>query len=250
MEDAIKYGQENFSLPHDVVKLPTGGIFYKSKKKSVKVGYLTAADENIIMAGNSIKDGVILSLLRNKIYEPELRPEELLDGDLQAILIFLRNTAFGPEYTFNLIDPGTDKEFSHTILLDELNFKKTKVQPNEEGYFETTLPKSGHNVKLKPISFGESEEIERTLQSYYAGRVLPRQTHKLGRMIIEINGNTDKGFIQQTIESLPIADSKYIRNFMNENEPGLDLTRTIIAPSGREVSLQVSFGVDFFRPFF
>ena len=34
MDDSlIKAGTENFTLPHDVVSLPSGGIFYKSKKK-------------------------------------------------------------------------------------------------------------------------------------------------------------------------------------------------------------------------
>ena len=37
-------GQENFSLPHDIVVLPSEGKYYKNKKKSVKVGYLTAVD--------------------------------------------------------------------------------------------------------------------------------------------------------------------------------------------------------------
>ena len=45
----MDYGQENFTLPHDVVQLPSQGIFYKNKKKSIKVGYLTASDENILM---------------------------------------------------------------------------------------------------------------------------------------------------------------------------------------------------------
>ena len=49
----LKAGTENFNLPHDVVPLPSGGIFYKNKKKSVKVGYLTANDENIILGGIS-----------------------------------------------------------------------------------------------------------------------------------------------------------------------------------------------------
>ena len=49
MENNVaEYGQMEFNLPHDVVKLPSGGIFYKSKKKSVKVGYLTASDENTL----------------------------------------------------------------------------------------------------------------------------------------------------------------------------------------------------------
>jgi hypothetical protein len=49
-ESLIKAATENFNLPHDMVILPTGGIFYKSKKKSIKVGYLTANDENYLMS--------------------------------------------------------------------------------------------------------------------------------------------------------------------------------------------------------
>jgi len=47
MENEIQYGQMNFNLPHDVVPLPSQGLFYANKKKSVKVGYLTAQDENL-----------------------------------------------------------------------------------------------------------------------------------------------------------------------------------------------------------
>ena len=92
--EAQEYGQMNFDLPHDVVGLPSQGWFYKGRKSSIKVGYLTAADENIIMAGGT---DMVLNLLRNKIYEPTMKVEELLEGDIEAILIFLRNTAFGPE---------------------------------------------------------------------------------------------------------------------------------------------------------
>jgi hypothetical protein len=250
MEDSIKYGQENFSLPHDVVKLPSGGVYYKSKKKSIKVGYLTAADENILMGGSYTKEGVIMTLLRNKIYEPDLRPDELLEGDLQAILIFLRNSSFGPEYTFKLRDPGTGKEFEHVLSMDQINFKEVKEIPDEEGLFTTKLPKSGLIVKLKPLSYGESEEIEKMASNYPPNRIPPKLTWRLSKMVVEINGNRELGSITQTIETLPIIDSKYIRNFIFENEPGLDLRRTIIAPSGKEIPFEISFGAEFFRPFF
>jgi len=153
MDQSATYGQMDFSLPHDVVQLPTGGIFYKSKKKSVKVGYLTASDENILIgaANSSGKDGIVISLLRNKIYESDLRPEELLNSDVEAILIFLRNTSFGPEYNVALTDPQTGKKFDAKIVLDELNIKKCNVQPNEDGTLQTKLPRSGNTIKLKPI---------------------------------------------------------------------------------------------------
>ena len=251
MDTSSQYGQQNFSLPHDVVKLPSNGVFYKSKKKSIKVGYLTAADENLLMAGDDHgKDGLIMTLLRNKIYEPELKPDELLQGDIQAILIFLRNTAFGPEYSFNVSDPETGKQFETTILLDELNIKECKVSPNEDGTFTTILPKSNLNVKLKPLSFGELNDLDKQAESYPKGRIAPKATWKLLKMIVDIEGNSDKSYISQTIDSLPISDAKYIRKFIDENEPTLDLTKKVIAPSGKETYVNIVFGVEFFRAFF
>jgi hypothetical protein len=250
-EKLIQAGTENFNLPHDVVQLPTGGVFYKSKKKSVKMGYLTANDENILI--NSIqgdRDNVVMSLIRGKLYEPELRPDELLESDIEALLLFLRNTSFGPEYKVSLTDPKTDKKFTTEILLDELNIKKTNVKPDENGFFTTTLPKSNVTVKLRPISYGEAMEIEKMVEQYPAGRVAPKINWRLMKQIQEINGDSDKGNIAKFIDSLPIADSKYIRNFLKENIPSLDLTKTIKAPSGELVTTEIAFGVEFFRPFF
>ncbi len=127
------YGQQNFTLPHDVVPLPSGGVFYKNKKKSIKVGYLTASDENILMAGGL---DITTNLLRNKIYESDLRIEDMIEGDVESILVFLRNTAFGPEMDLNLIDPVTKKPFKTTVALDELNVIKGQ-SPNEDGAFTT-----------------------------------------------------------------------------------------------------------------
>ena len=43
-----------------------------SKKKNIKVGYLTAVDENIIADADfkkTVQESIILPLLRNKVYE-------------------------------------------------------------------------------------------------------------------------------------------------------------------------------------
>ena len=248
MEDkAREYGQQMMTLPHDVVPLPSRGKFYKNKKQSIKVGYLTAADENILM-GNT--DDVTGALLRNKIYEPDLKIEDLLDGDVEAILIFLRNTSFGSELQMSLTDPQTKKNFTTIIDLGELDIRQPKVEPNEDGTFTTTLPKSESTVKLKLLTYGETVEIQRTLDSYPNGRIPPRITLTLSKQIVEVNGTTDKGEIAKFIESMPIADSKYIRNFIAENEPRLDLRKVVITPSGERLTVNVSFGVEFFRPFF
>jgi hypothetical protein len=252
MDETKQYAQQQgITLPHDVVKLPSGGIFYKSKKKSVKVGYLTASDENLLMGGLDVnRENIVTSLLRAKIYESDLKPEELLQGDIQAILIFLRNTAFGPEYNLKVVDPETQKEFEVTVALEELFYKKTEVLPNEDGTFSTVLPKSNIPVKLRPLSFGELNDLDKQAENYPKGRVAPKQTWKLNKMIVEFNGSQDRQLISQSIETLPISDAKYIRRFVDENEPGLELTQKVIAPSGKEVNVNITFGVEFFRPFF
>jgi len=242
----IDYGQQNFTLPHDVVPLPSQGIFYKNKKKSLKVGYLTASDENILMGGTN---DLTMTLLRAKIYEPDVRVEDLIEGDVEAILIFLRNTAFGPEMTLNLTDPSTKKVFQTNVRLDELSIINGQ-QPNEDGSFTILLPKSQSTIKIKPLNYGEIMEIGRLAETYPQGRVVPRVTWRLQKEIIEIDGSTDKAVIAKFIESMPIADSKFIKNFMNENEPRLDMTKIIMAPSGERLTVNVGFGVDFFRPFF
>ena len=56
MTDYSQYLQEGFNLPHDVVELPSRGKFYKNKKSALKVGYLTAMDENILLADNKNND--------------------------------------------------------------------------------------------------------------------------------------------------------------------------------------------------
>ena len=246
MEDTTQYGQENFSMPHDVVQLPSRGIFYKNKKSSVKVGYLTAADENILM-GRS--DDVTMQLLRNKLYEPGMRPEELLEGDIEAILIFLRNTSFGPEMEMTLKDPVTGNDFKTQVLLDELNINKG-IEPDVDGTFSTILPVSGAQVKLKPLTYGDGLELRKVFESYPQGRVVPRVTMRLVKEIQSVNGNTDKGEISKFVEQMPIADSKFIKKFMNENEPRLDMERIVMTPSGERLTVNVGFGVEFFRPFF
>jgi len=249
MDTSIQYGQTDFNLPHDVVELPSKGKLYKNKKSSLKVGYLTAQDENILI-GQVNSDMIIPNLLRSKIYEPGFNVDELIDGDVQAILIFLRNTAFGPDYTFLLRDPKTAKEFEATVRLDELDVEKPLYEPNEEGLFVTQLPKSGKNVKCRVLTMADQREIEKFTKSYPNGMTAPVVTKRLEMMIVEIDGERSREQISSFINQMPIADSKHIRTFVSQCEPRLNLNRKVTAPSGDTLEVVIGFGAEFFRPFY
>jgi hypothetical protein len=243
---SIEYGQMNFTLPHDVVPLPSGGVFYKNKKKSLKVGYLTASDENILMGG--VTD-LTITLLRGKIYEPDVRVEDLLEGDVEAILIFLRNTSFGNEMLLNLTDPLTKKSFQASVDLSVLPVINGQ-QPSEDGTYTMVLPKSKVTVKVRPLTYGELMDIDKQADAYPPGRIAPKVTWRLTKQIVELNGSTDKTEIVKFIDQMPISDSKFLKKFIDENEPKLDMRKNVMTPSGENMTVNVGFGVDFFRPFF
>lgn len=250
MDRTAQYGQMDFNLPHDVVKLPSGGIYYKPKKESLKVGYLTASDENLLMSPNIFNDGLVYNLLKNKIYEPGFDVNQLIEADIQALLIFLRNTSFGSEYNMELVDPYNNQKFNIKYNFDSLDYIESVHKPDVNGFFNFTTTLTKKNLKLKIINLGEQRELEKIKDQYPKGMVAPIVTKKLEKHIVEIDGVADKGEIAKFISNLPIRDSKEIQKFLLECEPSLDLVKTVIAPSGEKVSFTLNFGAEFFRPFF
>ncbi len=250
MENTTHYGQMDFNLPHDVVPLPSKGIFYKNKKQALKIGYLTAQDENILLSSTIRTQGVVKTLLKNKIYEPDMMVDELLECDIQAILIFLRNTSFGSDYIFKLKDPQTGREFEKTILLEELNIIPPKYQPNPEGLFEFITPRSGHKVLMRLMNMSDLETLDKLSEGYPEGMTVPIVTKRLEMQIVEMDGSRDKEKISMQIQNMPIVDSKYLRAEVQLCEPKLDLKRIVTAPSGEKVDVNIAFGAEFFRPFF
>ena len=239
------------SISYDIVELPSRGIHYSNNKKSVKVAYLTASDENILSSPNLIQtNSVVMELLKRKVIDRDINPEDIVEEDKQAILIFLRNTAFGSEYNVTLVDPKTDKEFKIEVDLSSLNFKKFDLVPDANGEFSYNMTKSNVDVTFKFLTQKQENEIKEINKSWNGIGFAPIITKQLEGMVKSVKGNREQMNIRNFIETLPIKDSQDFRKFIDLNKPGLDLSQKIIAPSGEEVQFQIGFGVEFFRPFY
>ncbi len=152
----------------------------------------------------------------------------------------ISEAVFGKGEFFDVVgDPETS-----IIVRNKLHesFKKDKIRKSIE-----------HIVLMAEVfgtGIGEIVEIDRMANEYPAGRVAPKITWRLTKQVVELNGSRDKGNIAKFVDQMPISDSKHIRNFLRDNQPGLDLKKTVKAPSGEIVTVDVTFGADFFRPFF
>jgi hypothetical protein len=239
------------TIAYDVVELPSRGIHYPNNKKSLRVSYLTAADENILAAPNLIQtNAIVTELLKRKILDKDIKVEDLVDEDIHAILIFLRNTAFGTEYSTTLVDEKTGKEFKVNVDLSTLKVKDFNLTTDENGEYKYYMENSKVDVTFKFLTKKQESEIDEIQKSWNGIGFAPIMTKRLEFMIKSVNGSKDLMNIKNFIDRLPIKDSQDFRKFVNENKPGLDLTQKTITPSGEEILFTIGFGVDFFRPFY
>ena len=229
--------QVYFEPPHDVIPLPSGGRFYKNKKDTIKVAYMTAADENILTSPNLLQSGKVLDvLLEKKILDKDIKAGQLLPGDRNAIIFFLRSTGYGEIYPVELTDPKTGDKFIEEIDISQLPTKENTLTPDENGECSFVLPRSKKTVKFRYLTAEEDEKLIREDQARTkklgSNAISQIMTLRLQNQIVEVDGIRDKNAIVQFVESMSPMDSAEFRKHLFDNEPGLDLTINVQAPSG------------------
>lgn len=153
-KDLINTATNNFDpskvkQQFDLIPLPSNGEAYKSKLDKIAVAYLTAYDENMILSPNLYRDNSFLDyLLKSKVLDPSVDVEDLLPGDRDAIILWLRATSYGNEFPCTVTDEETGREFDTNIDLSKIKYKDFNLKGDENGWFEFTLPISKDVVKF------------------------------------------------------------------------------------------------------
>jgi hypothetical protein len=239
------------TISYDVVTLPTNGIFYENKKKSVRVAYLTTPDEDILLSKNLLATNrIIPEILRRKILDKDIDVDLLEEDDKHAILVFLRNTAYGTDYKIKAYDPKEEKEFSYDFDLSILKTKDFKLTADANGEYPYKFQKVNADITFKFLTKKEEDQIDELEKNWNGIGEPPIVTKRMQMMIKSLNGNRDLMSIKHFIDSLPIKEGQDFRKYVADNKPGLDLKQTIKTPSGETIQVELGFGVEFFRPFY
>jgi hypothetical protein len=250
--EIAQISQPQMNQPYDIIPLPSEGKLYRNKKGKIKVSFLTAADENILTSPNLLESGDFLEILLNrKILEPELRYNDLIPGDRDAIMVWLRATGYGEMYPVTILDEN-DKPFETEVDLTKLKVKHLSIEPDGEGLFTFTLPLSKSTVKFKLLTVGEISELEKLALFLKEENNLinTESTLLLESQVVEIDGNRDKNYISEFIDTMRIMDSKKLKTYMSELDCGIDMNITFGTPGGGSVTRFLPFTVKFFWPDF
>jgi len=243
---------DEYKEQYDVIELPSQGILYPNKKSTVKVSYLTTIDENILSSPNIINSGKLVDiLLERKVKDLGFDTKDLLEGDRMAIIIFLRATGLGDKYTQAVLDPNSGKAVAGEIDLPSLKQKKLDVHPDENGEFDFILPQSNYKIKFRFLTGKDEEEIDlqdETLMERNGDEVSHKITLRLERQIMQINDDRDKMKLSSIIKKLTLKDSRALRKYMTDLEPGIDFNTTATIQGGVEVATFLRIGSNFLWP--
>jgi hypothetical protein len=258
--DASSYGKnitdqmedQDLVVGFDTVKLPSKGVFYRNKVSEVVVEYLTSKDEDILTTPALIENNTLIDvLLKNKIKTKGIEVDEMLGGDKNAILVFLRASSYGKNYDVVVSDPYGGNSFRATVDLTKLKYKEINVHPDENLHFSVELPMRKKWVKFKLITDNELKRIFKqaeTKKDATGQPFLELLSMRLKAAIVSIDGKTDRTYISKFVDAMPALDSLTLRRKIDEVTPDVDYKYEFISPGGYAFEATISLGVDFFFP--
>ena len=249
-------GQKSYPFPTEIISLPSKGLCYPEgsalSKGEITIKLMTAKEEDILTSTNLIRKGIQLDkLLESIVVEPGVNINDLLVGDKNAILVTSRMLAFGSDYQISVKDKSSGEDMEANVDLSKIQIKEIdETLINRQNEYDFVLPVSKTPIKFKLLTHGDELAINKDVE---ASEKITKQgneiTTRYRRIIVEVGGNRDLGYISNFVANQLLAgDSRGLRKYMKSITPDLDLTFEFTHSDGEMEALRIPFGVDFFYP--
>lgn len=247
--------------PTDVIPLPTKGWFYPDGHSlatgEIELKQMTAKEEDILANPQLRKNGKFLEkLLESLIVNKNIKQEEILVPDKNAIFVSIRRLAYGDEYPILLTCPACGEQNKLTVNLGSIDNKPFDFEKYQKGEnsFTFKLPNSGVVVTYKLLNQIDEKNVEVELnQLKKLNQETSREiTTRLKWVITSLDGNPDKGAIRKFIdEQLLAKDSLALRKNMRETTPDIDFSFDFKCNNcGHERRQDIPMGLSFLWPDF
>ena len=240
--------EKSFSTPTEIVELPSKGLIYPDSsplsKGEVEMKYMTAREEDILTNQNYISKGTVLDELIKSLIVSDVKYEDLIVGDKNALLVASRILGYGKDYTFMW---GGEE---HTVDLSTLDNKPLNENLFKKGIneFDFTLPASKIDITFKLLTGADEKKINNELEGLkkLSKNTLPELSTRLKYIITSVNGNRETKDIRQFVDTQLLArDSRALREYIKEVQPDVDLT---FFPDNSDKKISIPVGISFFWP--
>jgi len=249
---------KDFVIPTESVPLPSKGLVYPVDSslhglENIDITCMTAKEENILTSRALIRKGTVLDvLIKNCLVDKTINVPSMLVGDRNALMIAIRITGYGSDYSVAVDCGSCNEQIQETFSLSDLPIKRLKINPVEQftNQFVFTLPRLKKDVVFKFTTGIDEANLTKTFErSRKVSEIESVVTTQLTNSIISIGGITDKGKISRIVQNIPAMDSLALRNFVEENEPGIEMKSFVTCNScGWDGEIDIPIGVGFFWP--
>jgi hypothetical protein len=251
--------QFGFEIPTELIPLPSRGVTYPTEssvhmKEAIEIKAMTAKEEDILTSRALIKNGkVITTLLNSCILNENFDAKHMLSGDRNAILVGVRVTGYGADYRVDVSCPECGEKSTQDFNLTELPIKRMGIEPlrSGENLFEFVLPMSKIPVVFRYMTGADEEDIVMTnARRKKSGMSVENNvTQRLKYSIVQVGEHKDAGKIAAFVQQMPARDSRALRKYMEDNEPGIDMKSWMTCNSCHENSeVSLPMGPSFFWP--
>ena len=254
----------SFVAPTEFVELPSGGLYYPEGhplhgQDSVEIKHMTAKEEDILSDKTLLKKGLAIDrFLKSVIINKRINIDSLLVGDKNAILVAARITGYGAEYNTKVVCPVCFSHGRHefdlsSVVINDLQVEEINemgVEVTEGGTFVFNLPVSGFQIECRLITGVEEKQIMNAAAKSKKKNLPSRETTgNLKVMIVSVQGNEDRAYINSFIDNMPAKDSRYLRTTYQNCAPNIELKETHACGACQaETEMSVPFTTDFFWP--
>ncbi len=237
-----------FKFPTETVDLPSKGFVYPKEHPlssgKVEIKYMTAKEEDILTNQSYIQKGNVLDkLLESVIVSKDVKIDDLIVGDKNALLIATRILGYGKDYEFMLNNKTETVDLS---TLDNRDFDTTGLTQGVNE-FSFTLPHSNQEITYKILTGKDEKSIERELAGIKRVKkdASPELSTRLKHILISVDGKTEKKDLRDFVDNYLLArDSRALREHIRSTQPDVDLN--VVLDSGEEVRIPI--GLSFFWP--
>ena len=257
----VSQPKQETTYPSEIVELPSQGHFYDSSSPlsngTINLKVMTAKEEDILTNQNYIKKGIVLDkLIESLIVDKDVKLDDLLLGDKNAVFVATRRFAYGDSYgPLDVNCPKCGKGNQCNIDLSLVKNKEFDFSVYEKGMnvFEFSLPASKKTLKYKLLTHKDEQIIEQEIASFVKinkNGSSVEITTRLKRMILAIDGNEDRQVINKFVDNeLLSRDSLTFRNHFKEMTPDIDMNFDFVCSDcNHSERVGIPLSVSFFWP--
>ena len=247
--------EQKIKFPTETVDLPSKGLLYPKDNPlssgKVEMKYMTAKEEDILTNQNFISNGTVLDKLLESLIVSDIKMDDLIIGDKNALLIASRVLGYGKDYEFR--NYSTVEKDIKTFIVDltklkDKNFDKKHLKEEGLNEFDFTLPKSKTLITFKILTHGDEKKIDREIKGLQKIKKEsnPEVSTRMKYIITSIDGDRESKTIRDFVDNYLLAmDSRALRKQITEISPDVDLK--YIGEDGEE-DIAIPISLNFFWP--